>query len=148
MRLITNANASARDTYRGIRWVYQEMTSATSRRQIPIAYAQLFGATLCLMALPYSINQVIDSLAVGGENGTLERRFEDLAARVRGKSGYIRHTITLSGYLSSGPRTYVFSILLNDYRKPVFRGKRLIDRIVAEMDAELAAAEPTSLGSD
>jgi len=97
---------------------------------------------------PDVADRFLDSLAVGGENGTLERRFEDLAARVRGKSGYIRHTITLSGYLSFGPRTYVFSILLNDYRKPVFRGKRLIDRIVAEMDAELAAAEPTSLGSD
>lgn len=65
MKILSIALQSAVDTYAGIRWVYREMTSAKSRQQIPIAYAQLFGATLCLMALPYTINQVIDAISGG-----------------------------------------------------------------------------------
>lgn len=65
MSLLKKATASAVDTYHGIRWVYREMTTKKSRQQIPLAYAQLFGAILCLMALPYMINQVIDEIEHG-----------------------------------------------------------------------------------
>lgn len=65
MSLLKNAAASAYETYLGISWVYREMTAPQSRRQIPFAYLRLFGATLCLMALPYTINQIIEVIDSG-----------------------------------------------------------------------------------
>ncbi|MCC6683235.1 MAG: D-alanyl-D-alanine carboxypeptidase/D-alanyl-D-alanine-endopeptidase [Phycisphaeraceae bacterium] len=88
------------------------------------------------------------SLAEGGENGTLERRFQTFPGQVFGKSGYINGVCTLSGYMLVPPgdiqddadedtdadselspsdqpqptpndRRFAFSILFNDYRSPV-----------------------------
>ncbi len=87
------------------------------------------------------------SLAEGGENGTLERRFRKFPGQVFGKSGYLTGVCTLSGYLlvptgdddadgdaggddadqqsadeaQSAPaeRRFAFSILFNNYRSPI-----------------------------
>ncbi len=55
------------------------------------------------------------SLAVGGQDGTLEKRFEgDLKGRVFAKSGYVNNVSALSGFLKAkNGSTYVFSILMN-----------------------------------
>ncbi len=74
-----------------------------------------------------------ESLAVGGEEGTLTRRFTGRAYRqttIEAKSGYIRGVIALSGYLSHDQREVAFSIILNDYPRSAPRGKQLIDQIV------------------
>jgi D-alanyl-D-alanine carboxypeptidase/D-alanyl-D-alanine-endopeptidase (penicillin-binding protein 4) len=59
-----------------------------------------------------------ESLATGGEDGTLKNRFRGpLAGRVRGKSGYIDGVVTLSGYYrlpGSSEPTAAFSILVNE----------------------------------
>lgn len=57
----------------------------------------------------------VDSLAVGGETGTLEKRRVD--GRVRAKTGFIAGTSALSGLVETKEgRTLVFSILV-DYPK-------------------------------
>lgn len=57
-----------------------------------------------------------DSLAVGGEAGTLEKRLTDksVKGKVFAKTGYINNVRALSGYLFTGTRRYAFSILMND----------------------------------
>ena len=84
-----------------------------------------------------------DSLAVGGRDGTLRTRFGEqrLTGTVHGKSGYINGVIALSGYLVHEDRAYAFSILINDYKKPVYVAKRMMDQMVGEMDKELTGAD-------
>jgi D-alanyl-D-alanine carboxypeptidase/D-alanyl-D-alanine-endopeptidase (penicillin-binding protein 4) len=58
----------------------------------------------------------INSLAVGGEDGTLDSRFKqpDLRGKVYAKTGYIANVSALSGYLKiSDDQWYAFSILMN-----------------------------------
>ncbi|MCB9934224.1 MAG: D-alanyl-D-alanine carboxypeptidase/D-alanyl-D-alanine-endopeptidase [Planctomycetes bacterium] len=57
-----------------------------------------------------------DSLAVGGEAGTLEKRLTDksVKGKVFAKTGYINNVRSLSGYLFAGKRRFAFSMLMND----------------------------------
>jgi D-alanyl-D-alanine carboxypeptidase/D-alanyl-D-alanine-endopeptidase (penicillin-binding protein 4) len=70
----------------------------------------------------------VEALAAGGE-GTLRRRYRDLGARVRAKTGTIRGVRSLSGYVTGrGGDRWVFVILANG---PSARSaRRLQDRIV------------------
>jgi len=64
---------------------------------------------------PKVAHAYVESLAVGGETGTLERR--GLDGRVRAKTGFIAGTSALSGLVETrAGRTLVFSILV-DYPK-------------------------------
>lgn len=70
----------------------------------------------------------VESLATGGE-GTLRRRFRELGARVRAKTGTIRGVRALSGYVTSrAGRRYVFVILANG--RSAASARRLQDRVV------------------
>ncbi|MBL8858545.1 MAG: D-alanyl-D-alanine carboxypeptidase/D-alanyl-D-alanine-endopeptidase [Planctomycetes bacterium] len=54
-----------------------------------------------------------ESLAVGGETGTLDKRLAALEGRVHAKTGFIAGTSALSGFLNTVEgRTYAFSILV------------------------------------
>ena len=56
-----------------------------------------------------------DSLAIAGQEGTLEDRMEGTAAagRCRGKTGTITGVSALSGYCGSGRNAVAFSLLMN-----------------------------------
>ncbi|MHC4847024.1 MAG: D-alanyl-D-alanine carboxypeptidase/D-alanyl-D-alanine endopeptidase [Planctomycetota bacterium] len=54
----------------------------------------------------------VDALASGGE-GTLRRRYRHLGKRLRAKTGYIRGVSSLSGYVESAGKRYVFVVLCN-----------------------------------
>jgi D-alanyl-D-alanine carboxypeptidase/D-alanyl-D-alanine-endopeptidase (penicillin-binding protein 4) len=73
----------------------------------------------------------VDALAAGGE-GTLSRRYRDLGARVRAKTGTIQGVSTLSGYVTGrdGGR-YVFVILANG--ASTARARRLQDLVVTAL---------------
>ena len=88
------------------------------------------------------------SLAVPGETGTLDDRFNgiELESAVRAKSGYLNGVVALSGYVTLGERTAAFSMLLNGYRKGVWRAKRMMEKIVDAVDDQLAASQPVKLG--
>lgn len=57
-----------------------------------------------------------ESMAVGGESGTLEKRLNDasLKGKVFAKTGYINGVRALSGYVLTDKRRVAFSILMND----------------------------------
>jgi len=83
-----------------------------------------------------------DSLAIGGADGTLRNRFvkPTIESTIYGKSGYLNGVLALSGYVVHEDRAYAFSILINDYEKAVYLGKRMLDRMVGEIDRELTGA--------
>jgi len=63
----------------------------------------------------------LNSLPVGGVDGTLRNRFkeEPLKGNIRAKTGTINHVNTLSGYLASAAgERLAFSIMLNAYSPP------------------------------
>lgn len=79
----------------------------------------------------------IGSLAVGGVDGTLSRRFRgDLAGRVFAKTGYIRGVSALSGYVQARSGDwYAFSILFNDLPDGgVSAARQAQERIVGALD--------------
>ena len=102
----------------------------------------------------------VDSLAVGGEDGTLRKRFgAGMTGRVHAKSGYIRSVSCLSGYLvfdspldapPDGPaqRVVAFSILFNGFKAPVYpyQLKQLQNKLVRLLDRTVAEAESTRIG--
>lgn len=84
-------------------------------------------------------NIYLDSLAVGGSDGTLRRRFQKgYNAQIIAKSGYIRGVIALSGYLIYDDQVYAFSILINDFTGAPWQGRQTIDRILLHTDRQLS----------
>ena len=95
----------------------------------------------------------LESMAVAGSTGTVNKRMKDLAplgVTVRCKSGYINGTCCLSGVVStSDGRAECFSILCNDLTETdaVGKAKRLQDRIVRLVAEDLQArGDRTRLG--
>jgi serine-type D-Ala-D-Ala carboxypeptidase/endopeptidase (penicillin-binding protein 4) len=77
----------------------------------------------------------LGSLAVGGEDGTLEHRFPNgTAGRLRAKTGTLTHISALAGYAESATYgTVAFSILANNYNSSSGGVRAVIDRIVLEI---------------
>jgi D-alanyl-D-alanine carboxypeptidase/D-alanyl-D-alanine-endopeptidase (penicillin-binding protein 4) len=77
----------------------------------------------------------VSSLAVGGADGTFEKRFKNtLRGRVVGKSGYIAGVSCLSGYVKTEDnKWFAFSILMNGITDNG-TAKTLQERIVAAID--------------
>ncbi|HTL30420.1 MAG TPA: D-alanyl-D-alanine carboxypeptidase/D-alanyl-D-alanine-endopeptidase [Tepidisphaeraceae bacterium] len=79
-------------------------------------------------------NAFVSSLAVGGEDGTLDKRFrDDLKGRVFAKSGYVSGVSCLSGYVNTKDNQwFAFSILMNG----VYAGnvKQIQEKIVKAID--------------
>jgi D-alanyl-D-alanine carboxypeptidase/D-alanyl-D-alanine-endopeptidase (penicillin-binding protein 4) len=73
------------------------------------------------------------SLPIGGEDGSLRRRFADAngaAKGIRAKTGSLSRALALSGYAES--KTYgrlAFSILVNDFAAPQNEVRAWIDKI-------------------
>jgi D-alanyl-D-alanine carboxypeptidase/D-alanyl-D-alanine-endopeptidase (penicillin-binding protein 4) len=79
----------------------------------------------------------LGTLAVGGEDGTLSRRFRgELAGRVFAKTGYIRGVSTLSGFVQTRSGDwYAFSILFNNLPDGgVSAARQAQERIVDALD--------------
>lgn len=75
----------------------------------------------------------VQSLAVGGRTGTLERRFRSgpTYGNVRAKTGYIRSVRTLSGYVTTVTgRRLAFSLMCNGYSSSTSRVTAVQDDIV------------------
>jgi serine-type D-Ala-D-Ala carboxypeptidase/endopeptidase (penicillin-binding protein 4) len=83
----------------------------------------------------------VDSLPVGGERGSLQSRFVEtntmkrVRSRVKGKTGLINMTRTLSGYVETDSgQQLAYSVMLNNYTGG--RSTTWIDRIVTTIATE------------
>jgi D-alanyl-D-alanine carboxypeptidase/D-alanyl-D-alanine-endopeptidase (penicillin-binding protein 4) len=85
------------------------------------------------------------SLAVAGQDGTLDRRFRgsDLRGRVFAKSGFVNGVCALSGYLRArDDRWYAFSILMNRVAS-LADAQAAQEKIVKAIDANAATLADT-----
>ena len=84
-----------------------------------------------------------DSLAISGEQGSLENRLRELNGKVYGKTGYINGVSCLSGYLvipsDCGPRSFSFSFLFNGFKPPVYLNNLITfqDKLLKLIDGQL-----------
>jgi D-alanyl-D-alanine carboxypeptidase/D-alanyl-D-alanine-endopeptidase (penicillin-binding protein 4) len=108
-----------------------------ANRVSPTQLAEVLRAALRDPAIR---DEYIAQLAVGGDDGTLERRIQVAGADrwVRAKTGTLDDVIALSGYvLSPDPgRTLVFSVLANGVRGHQAEARRMADRIATELVIE------------
>jgi len=108
----------------------------------------------------------VNSLAIGGLDGTLKKRFRPSPmGTVHGKSGYINGVCSLSGYLVYGDandtivaadredagrrRVIAFSFLFNNIKPPVYvrKVRSVHEELVRMIDSHVAPArEPARLG--
>lgn len=89
---------------------------------------------------------VLETLAEGGVDGTLENRFKGDAyrGRVRGKTGYISGVSSLSGFAQAdGGEVLAFSIVMNGYTggsvKPI---QDAIAELLVDLEPAAAASSP------
>lgn len=71
-------------------------------------------------------------LPLGGEDGTLEKRFRGQAgaSRIQAKTGSLSHVAALSGYATArSGKVYAFSIIANNFNGPASEIRSVIDRI-------------------
>jgi D-alanyl-D-alanine carboxypeptidase/D-alanyl-D-alanine-endopeptidase (penicillin-binding protein 4) len=76
----------------------------------------------------------ISLLPVGGQDGTLGKRFGDSAIgpRIHAKTGSVAHVSALSGYMQRANGEWIaFSILVNNYNGPGAEITGVMDRICA-----------------
>lgn len=94
-----------------------------------------FCATLAYMFHGDQRDAYLQSMSVGGVDGTLSKRYRDgLAGRVQGKSGYVTGVSTLSGYVKSeAGEWFAFSILINKITSAA-EAKDVQDKIVRAID--------------
>lgn len=83
----------------------------------------------------------IATLPRPGEPGTLARRGLGVGSRLRGKTGYLRASFALAGYLDTGEDTLAFAFLANNC--PSGRSAyRLFTRLLRALDRDRGPASP------
>ena len=87
---------------------------------------------------------LIDGLPVGGESGTLRRRYvetaPDAVGLVKAKTGTLTGTVSLAGYVQSGEREYAFVVIADKIRRTNSaseQARKTLDRYLAKIAAPL-----------
>lgn len=91
-----------------------------------------------LVAMSQDPNAAVfrQSLAIAGESGTLSSRFNNtaVAGNLVGKTGTLKHTVTLAGYLT--PPNYSplgLSLMVNQSDQPLPQVRQAMDQIIQEL---------------
>lgn len=91
---------------------------------------------LVYMASTEAKDVFLQSLPIGGEDGTLKRRFSGWAGagRVHAKTGSLTHVSALGGYIEDPVRGLLaFSVMVNNANAPAFEIRAGIDKLVKEL---------------
>jgi len=87
--------------------------------------------------------EFVAALPIAAADGTLEKRTEGAADRVRAKTGLLTRATALSGYaLSADGRPLVFSILVNGFSGSDEAAMAAVDRFASELTQSRIAAAP------
>ena len=76
----------------------------------------------------------LQSLPIGGIDGSLEHRFQKIkgAERVHAKTGSISHVNTLSGYIETNRHRWIaFSVMVNATAAPDSQIRTFVDHLCA-----------------
>jgi D-alanyl-D-alanine carboxypeptidase/D-alanyl-D-alanine-endopeptidase (penicillin-binding protein 4) len=67
---------------------------------------------------------MIEGLPIGGETGTLSKRYIESAPQavglVKAKTGTLSGTVSLAGYVQSGDREYAFTIIADKIKRTTY----------------------------
>jgi serine-type D-Ala-D-Ala carboxypeptidase/endopeptidase (penicillin-binding protein 4) len=78
-------------------------------------------------------SELLSSLAVNGQEGTLRKRMLGSGIEVRGKTGTLRDVVSFAGYVSEpGKGTFVVAILLNDVKNR-WEAREALDSFLQEL---------------
>jgi D-alanyl-D-alanine carboxypeptidase len=87
---------------------------------------------------------LIEGLPVGGESGTLRRRYietaPDAVGLVKAKTGTLTGTVSLAGYVQSGEREYAFVVIADKIKRTSAasdKARKTLDRYLAKIAAPL-----------
>ena len=87
---------------------------------------------------------LIEGLPVGGESGTLRRRYvetaPDAVGLVKAKTGTLTGTVSLAGYVQSGEREYAFVVIADKIKRTNAasdKARKTLDRYLAKIAAPL-----------
>jgi len=92
--------------------------------------------------------EFMNALSVARWDGTLRNRDfpEALQGRLRAKSGTLQGVSNLSGFLTPGQDTVVFSFLINDSERPPEATQHMQDRVLGQIYEALAEDTPAPAG--
>jgi D-alanyl-D-alanine carboxypeptidase/D-alanyl-D-alanine-endopeptidase (penicillin-binding protein 4) len=102
-------------------------------RNVMIAPRLLTRVLVYMHSIPKYREAWLALLPVGGEDGTLKRRFADKPG-IRAKTGSLARAISLAGYAES--KTYgtvAFSILVNDFAASQSEVRAWVDKIAMSL---------------
>ncbi len=108
------------------------LEDASGLSRLTLATPSAFTSLLAFMDRSPYREAWLQMLPVGGEDGTLEKRFFPAAGafRVQAKTGSLSHVASLSGYAATASgRRFAFSVLVNNFNTPASSIRPLIDRI-------------------
>jgi D-alanyl-D-alanine carboxypeptidase len=87
---------------------------------------------------------LIEGLPIGGESGTLRRRYvetaPDAVGLVKAKTGTLTGTVSLAGYVQSGEREYAFVVIADKIKRTNVasdKARKTLDRYLAKIAAPL-----------
>lgn len=87
---------------------------------------------------------LIEGLPVGGESGTLRRRYietaPDAVGLVKAKTGTLTGTVSLAGYVQSGEREYAFVVIADKIKRTNAasdKARKTLDRYLVKIAAPL-----------
>lgn len=87
--------------------------------------------------------ELVASLAIGGRDGTLRDRLDDLDGRVRAKTGTLSDVVALAGFVvDDGGRTLAFAFFANEIRGSVETLQELADDVVRRLAHPPSTAVP------
>ncbi len=87
-------------------------------RDARMAPSQVNAVMMDMFHHPAVSPEFLSSLAVGGVDGTLRRRYDDEPGAVRGKTGSLNGVLCLTSYIrAKDGETYAMTIFSNDLRK-------------------------------
>ncbi len=92
----------------------------------------------------------VDSLSLAGTDGTLRKRMRDVPGRVHAKTGYLRGTRTMAGYVvTPGGHWRAFAVLFNGFKGGAAPYNDIHDRICRALASDpLAAGIQQPTGSE
>jgi D-alanyl-D-alanine carboxypeptidase/D-alanyl-D-alanine-endopeptidase (penicillin-binding protein 4) len=89
-------------------------------------------------------SQLIAGLPIGGETGTLSKRYIETAPQavglVKAKTGTLSGTVSMAGYVQSGDREYAFTIIADKIKRTTAaseRARKTFDIYLAKIAAPL-----------
>ena len=99
-----------------------------------------------------ALSMIINGLPVGGKTGTLRHRFietsPDAVGLVKAKTGTLRTTVSLAGYVESGDREYAFVIISDHIRSGASyhaRARKAVDLLLGRLAEPLALSRTADI---